>query len=648
MLKKKSRKVANLNKQYSVPYQSSSVIRANYAIKDQLLEYYFEDGKTLYELFMRGVRISGDKPCCGWRFGSEFPYIWNTYNQVLERAKQVGSGLINLGTKPKEFIGIIAGNRIEKTLVEQACNCYSMVYLPIPDSNVEWITTVIQFTEVKIIILEKIIKTRQILTNIMNMEFSLNIIVVIETPDEEIMRLGNENQVKIIHFSTLELAGKMSIQELIPPKPDDLYTITWTSGTTGDPKGIMLTHKNFVSSISGNYAFLNDAGIKFDANQVYLSLFPSSNAIEIAVKSIIYGVGGRVGFFAGDPTELLDDAQTLKPTFFVCPIQLVLHLYEAVIIKFQKSWFKLKLFNAAINAKTKLYRKGILTSSTIWDYLVFRKIKKLFGGKIELFGTGGTQMADQCLHFIKCALGAHLIFIYALTETSTQLCVRYPFDFQPGSVGPPLTCSLIKLIDAPQQNYFAENGFGEICVKGANVFSGYYKDEALTKTVIDEDGWFHTGDVGTWLSNGSLKIIDRRKNIFILSNGERIIPEKIESVLVQIPIIHQIFVYGDQSHDFVIAIVVPNQDLFKTWCKEKSIFGGYSTLYKNPKVIEFIFHEMQKLGIENNFKFYEIPKKIILTEEYFTEENGLLTAARKAKRHKIYTTFQSDIESMFI
>ena len=648
MLKRKSRKVIDLNKQYSVPYNSSPVIRANYVIKDQLLEHYFEDGKTLYELFMRGVRISGDKPCCGWRLGPELPYTWNTYNQVLERAKQVGSGLIDLGAKPKEFIGIIAGNRIETTLVEQACNCYSMVYLPIPDSKFETIKTIIQITKVKIIILENIIKARQILKNIMNMEFSLNIIVVIEKPSEEMIRLENEYQIKIVEFSTLEKAEKLSIRELIPPKPDDLYTITWSSGTTGSPKGIMLTHKNLVAAISGAYAFVKDAGNNLDAHQVYLSFYPSTHVVEIFMKNAIYGVGGRVGFFAGDQTKLLNDAQTLKPTIFLSPVQLVTQLLESLMTKLQKSWFKLKLFNAAMNAKTKLYKKGILTSSTIWDYLVFKKIKKLFGGNVELFAVGSAPIDDICLNFIRCSLGTKVFFNYGLTETSSLLCVSYPFDFQPGSVGPPLTCSLIKLIDAPQLNYFVENGFGEICVKGANVFSGYFNDEALTNTVIDEDDWFHTGDIGTWLNNGSLKIIDRRKNIFILSNGERIIPEKIESAFVQIPIIYQIFVYGDQNHDFVVAIVVPDQDMLKVWCKQKKIIGSPRSLYKDPKINKFIFREMQKFGIKNNFSSYEIPKKIILSEEYFTQENGLLTATRKPKRHIIYNTFQSDIESMFI
>ena len=648
MLKRKPRKVIDLYKQYSVPYNSSPVIRANYAIKDQLLEHYFEDGKTLYELFMRGVRISGDKPCCGWRLGPELPYTWITYNQILERAKQVGSGLIDLGVKPNQFIGIIAGNRIETAIVEQVCYCYSMVYLPIPDSNFETIKSVIQLTEVKIVILEKIIKARQILINIMNMEFSLNIIVVIETPDEEIIELANDYQIKIVQFSTVEKAGKLSIRELIIPKPDDLYTITWTSGTTGSPKGIMLTHKNLIASFSGAYnALVKDVGINFDAHQVYLSFYPCAHIAEIFMKNFMYGVGGRVGFFAGDRTKLLNDAQTLKPTIFLGPVQLVTHLLESVIAKHQKSWFKLKLFNAAMNAKTKLHKKGIFTSSTIWDYLVFRKIKKLFGGKVELFAVGNAPINDYCLNFIRCSLGTKVAFNYGLTETSGLISLSYPFDFQPGSVGPPLTCSLVKLIDAPQLNYFVENGFGEICAKGANVFSGYYKDEALTKTVIDEDGWFHTGDIGTWLSNGSLKIIDRRKSIFILSNGERIIPEKIESAFVQIPIIHQIFVYGDKNHDFVVAIVVPNQDLLKIWCKKKKIIGSTRSLYEHPNVIKFIFQEMQKFGIKNNFSSYEIPKNITLSEEYFTQENGLLTATKKPKRHQIYTTFQIDFENMF-
>ena len=242
----------------------------------------------------------------------------------------------------------------------------------------------------------------------------------------------------------------------------------------------MLTHKNLIVSISGNYEFSKETGITFDKNQVLLSFYPSEHAVDTFLKCLIYGVGGRVGFFAGDLAKLLNDAQTLKPTVFLSPVQLILHIYESVKTKFQKSWFKLKLFNAAINAKTKLLKRGILTSNTIWDYLVFRKIKKLFGGNVEVFATGAAPIDELCINFIECSLGVNVLYSYALTETSAELCVRYPFDFQPGSVGPPLTCSLIKLIDAPQLNYFVENGFGEICVKGANVFSGYYKDEALT------------------------------------------------------------------------------------------------------------------------------------------------------------------------
>ena len=132
-----------------------------------------------------------------------------------------------------------------------------------------------------------------------------------------------------------------------------------------------------------------------------------------------------------------------------------------------------------------------------------------------------------------------------------------------------------------------------------------------------------------------------------MSNGERIIPEKIESAFVQIPIIHQIFVYGDQNHDFVVAIVVPNQDVFKVWCKRKNVIGSTRSLCKNAEVIEFIIFEMKKFGIESNFNLFEIPKKITLSEDYFTQENGLLTASRKPKRHEIYTTFQNDIKNMF-
>ena len=632
----------------SVPYETDELIRVSNLIKDELLEYFYEDGKTLYELFMRGVRISPNKPCCGWRMGPDLPYIWITYNQVLERSKRVGSGLITLGAKPdpSQFVGILAGNRIEWVLVQQACNCYSMVTVPFPNSNAESMKNIIQLCELKIIIVETISTVKEMLTFVMNMHFFLHLIVVMDKLDDESINLGRDYNLKVIEFSTLEFVGKLYTKEIVPPKVDDLFTITFTSGTTDIPKGIMLTHRNLAVCISSMYAFYKETGVNMNANEVIISCFPTSNAVEVTAEFLLFGVGGRVGFYSGDQAKLLNDAKVLKPTMLPLPPQFIDRFYKLTMAKIHRSPLKSYLFRNAMKAKMTLLYRGIIATNTIWDYIVFRDIKNEFGGKVKYVYSGGAPVTADSLNFLRCALGVKVFFIYGLTEVSTTVCISHPFDAYHGSVGPPLPCSIIKLADAPEQKYFVKNGCGEICVKGGNVFAGYFKNEALTSAVIDKDGWFHTGDIGTWLKNGSLKIIDRRGNIFALSNGKQIASERIESIFLQIPVIQQIFLYGDNNHDFAVAIVVLNKDLFKNWCKKKKISESDSSVFENQEVVAWIFNQMMKHASENRLRPHEIPQRITLTEDYFTNRNGLLTENGKTKRYDVFVKYRSEIESM--
>ena len=620
-------------------------------MEKKILEYYYPDGKTLHELFMRGVRISGDKPCCGWRLGPALSETWVTYNEVFKRSKWVGSGLIALGAKPdpSQFIGILAGNRIESVLIEQACNCYSMVTVSIPNSSVEGFENIIQFCKLKIIVIDTISAARKILVNVINSSCFLKVIVIMEKLNDEIIRLGNIYDIKTVEFFSLEMTGKMYCQNLVPPKPDDLHTIAFTSGTTGEPKGAMIKHKNIVASVSGIYAYQEvDSEICFDEKQLYLSYFPSFNIIEIMGKSLVFGVGGKVAFYSGDRTKILDDAKQLKPTFFPLPPQLISRVFDLVKSKAEKSPFKSCLFKAAMKTKLKLLKRGIITKQTVWDYVVFKKVQNLFGGRVVMTFTGGAPVTMDSLNFLKCALGIKAHFVYGLTEASGIVSIAHSLDFCPGSVGPPLPCCFVKLTDAPEQNYFVENGFGEICIKGQNVFSGYYQNESLTSKVFDDDGWYRTGDIGTWLDNGSLKIIDRKKSIFLLSTGERIIPHRIESVFVQIPIIQQIFVYGDNSHNFIAAIIVSTLDVLKAWGKNKEFSKNFVNIDNSSIQQNYFLDEMKKQATINNFKPHEIPKKIFISEKEFSFENDLLTSSGKPKRDNIYIKFKNEIDSMFL
>ena len=242
-----------------------------------------------------------------------------------------------------------------------------------------------------------------------------------------------------------------------------------------------------------------------------------------------------------------NDVRELKPTVFIFPQELMLAIHQTIISATSKSIFKSFILKRGLQAKLKMLQREKYTKSSIWDFIVFRKIRSVFGGKIRIAFTGGSHVCDEVLNFMRCALGVPINLGYGLIETTSLVTHSHYLDLCPGSVGTPIPSTLIKLIDCTQLDYYVEEGIGEICVKGANVFTGYYKDKTLTNSMFDEDGWFHTGDIGTWLDNGSLKIVDRVKNIFVLSDGHRVTPSVVEAVLRGINVIYQIFVYGDKQ-----------------------------------------------------------------------------------------------------
>ena len=650
MFQFRNNKIKNDEQKFSVPYYGNELIRASTITKGDLLEYYFEDGKTLYEIFMRGVQISGDQPCIGWRLGPGFPYIWISYNEVLKRAKFVGSGLILLGANPNplQLIGIMAPNCVEWILVEQACNCYSMVTVPFMEALTDdSITHIVEMCNLKIIVVDSVKKAKRLLSLVMNMHIFLDVIVVMESLRQEIVNLGNDYKVKVVEFSQLEKKGKIYNQKLVEPKPEDLHTIAFTSGATGTPKGVMLTHRNFAVCISNIYALGKSMNTTFKSSDTYLSYAPLSYTIETLMDAALFAVGGKIGFYSGNKKTLLADIQELRPTLLPCPAHLVKHIYELVITKTSKSAFKKYLFYSGLKAKLKLLSRGIITKTSFWDYFQFRQIRNMFGGKIKICITGGPLATQESFNFLKCVLGVNIIAGYGLIETTNLITFSHPLDMCLESAGPPVPSVLVKLVDVVEQKYYTKDGYGEICVKGGNVFSGYFNDLPLTNAVLDDEGWFRTGDIGTWLSNGSLKIVDQRKSIFALLNGKQIAPEKIESIFEQIPVIYQTFVYGDSCHDAIVAVVVPDREIFKSWCTKKLIFGDYDSLIEDPKVNELIFDNILSFAKFKGLESWEMPQSIYVHSDYFTIENGLLDNNKKIKRYNAYINFKSEIENMF-
>uniref|UniRef100_A0A1L8DZ27 Long-chain-fatty-acid--CoA ligase n=1 Tax=Nyssomyia neivai TaxID=330878 RepID=A0A1L8DZ27_9DIPT len=609
----------------------------------KFVSYITEDAKTLYETFRKGVIASNNGPCLGWRENLASPYQWMNFNETLLRAKNFGSGLMSLGVQPHNLVGIYSQNRPEWILLEQGAYCYSLVIVPLYDTlGPDACAFIIKQTDMALVVVEDDKKANLLLDKSPK---TLRKIVAIKPMRPATQQRARNRGIEIFSFDEVEKLGAQRAHVEIPPKPEDLCTICYTSGTTGNPKGVMLTHQNVVAGVCAVLLQLGDHRPR--VGDIMLSFLPLAHMLERCCENGVYYSGGAVGFYSGDIRELTNDLKALRPTVMPAVPRLLNRVYDKIQAEISQSGLKKMIFNMGIRSKEADLRRGILRRNSLWDKLVFKKVQEAFGGNLRLMVVGSAPLAGNVLTFIRCALGCVVCEGYGQTECTAPVTLTVQGDFVPEHVGPPVACNCIKLVDAPEMEYYANESQGEVCVKGTNVFVGYYKDPDKTEEVIDEDGWHHTGDIGMWLPNGTLKIIDRRKHIFKLSQGEYIVPEKIENIYLRSQYIEQVFVYGESLKSCIVAVVVPDVDVLKCWAQENNIPGTLSVLCNNPTVKELIFNDMLTWGREGGLKSFEQVKDIYLHPDPFSVQNGLLTPTFKSKRPELKSYFKPQLEDMY-
>ncbi|XP_010021216.1 PREDICTED: long-chain-fatty-acid--CoA ligase 6 isoform X3 [Nestor notabilis] len=562
----------------------------------------------MYEVFRRGFSISENGPCLGFRKPKQ-PYQWLSYKEVAERAEALGSGLIQQGCKPctKQFIGVFAQNRPEWIISELACYTYSMVVVPLYDTlGPGAIRYIVNTADISTVICDKPEKARTLLDHVERRETpGLSSIILMDPFEKELTERGRRCGVRIQTMQEVEDCGRMSRHVPVPPRPEDLSIVCFTSGTTGNPKGAMLTHGNVVADFSG---FLKVT--------------------------------------EGDIRLLSDDMKALRPTIFPVVPRLLNRMYDKIFSQADTSLKRWVLEFAARRKKAEV-RNGIIRNDSLWDKLFFNKIQASLGGCVRMIVTGAAPASPTVLGFLRAALGCQVYEGYGQTECTAGCTFTTPGDWTSGHVGAPLPCNLIKLKDVEELNYFASKGEGEICVKGPNVFKGYLKDEEKTTEALDQEGWLHTGDIGKWLPNGTLKIIDRKKHIFKLAQGEYIAPEKIENIYIRSDPVAQIYVHGDSLQAFLVGIVVPDSEVMPGWAKKRGFEGTYAELCKNKALQQAIMEDMVRLGKESGLHSFEQVKAIYIHSDMFSVQNGLLTPTLKAKRPELRDYFKKQIEELY-
>uniref|UniRef100_A0A2K6G9I4 Long-chain-fatty-acid--CoA ligase n=1 Tax=Propithecus coquereli TaxID=379532 RepID=A0A2K6G9I4_PROCO len=619
----------------------------------QLLTHYYDDARTMYQVFRRGLSISGNGPCLGFRKPKQ-PYQWLSYQEVADRAEFLGSGLLQHNCKActDQFIGVFAQNRPEWIIAELACYTYSMVVVPLYDTlgpgAIRYIINTGEpaaarcpVADISTVIVDRPQKAVILLEHVERKETpGLKLIILMEPLEEALAERGRMCGVAIESMQAVEVRV-----EPPPPQPDDLSIVCFTSGTTGNPKGAMLTHGNVVADFSG-FLKVTEKVIFPRQDDVLISFLPLAHMFERVIQSVVYCHGGRVGFFQGDIRLLSDDMQALRPTIFPVVPRLLNRMYDKI---FSRANTPLKRWVLEFAAKRKQaeVRSGVIRNDSIWDELFFNKIQASLGGCVRMIVTGAAPASPTVLGFLRAALGCQVYEGYGQTECTAGCTFTTPGDWTSGHVGAPLPCNHIKLVDVEELNYWACKGEGEICVRGPNVFKGYLKDPDRTNEALDGDGWLHTGDIGKWLPTGTLKIIDRKKHIFKLAQGEYVAPEKIENIYIRSQPVAQIYVHGDSLKAFLVGIVVPDPEVMPSWAQKKGIEGTYAELCTNQDLKKAILEDMVRLGKESGLHSFEQVKAIHVHSDMFSVQNGLLTPTLKAKRPELREYFKKEIEELY-
>jgi long-chain acyl-CoA synthetase len=637
--------------------EGRTAVYRNWRCKDGLMYTLDPSVSSTHDMFESAAKQVPNNRCLGRRpydpntkvFGS---YIWETYADVQRRKTNFGAGLVGLlesvGVHGRQHgIGLWCQNRPEWQITDLACASQSLYSVSIYDTlgpdTTEYIINHAELPAVctsvsHIPTLLKLAGRCPTLKLIISMDPLTNGTELPGTSKKDLLNaLAVEKGVQIHYIGDIEALGEASPRPANPPRPDEIVTINYTSGTTGNPKGVVLTHSAAVAAASVVLAIT-----PMKSGDVICSYLPLAHIFQRLVEHGVLWSGTAIGYFHGDILGLVDDLKLIRPTTFTS----VPRLYNRFggVIKSQTieaSGLKGALSRRAVSTKTANLKNPDPAKATnrhmFYDRIWGRKVAGALGLDRARNMVSGSAPLDPDLHqFLRVVFGNTFAQGYGLTETYGTSLIQAEGDFTIGNCGGCMPTSELCLIDVPDMEYYSTDKpypRGELLIRGPTVTTGYYKNDEETKKSFTEDGWFRTGDVCSVDEMGRFKIIDRKKNVLKLAQGEYISPERIENVyLGNLPYLGQAYVHGDSSQASLVAIFGIQPDLFAPFLGKvlgKPVAATDIEALKaaalEPKVKAAVLKDLTKTGKKAKFNSYENVKAIRLMLEPFTIENELLT-----------------------
>jgi long-chain acyl-CoA synthetase len=557
---------------------------------------------------------------------------WISYSvtDFCDNVNYVSAGLLALGLQKSDVAVIMANNRPEWNFVDYGVQQAAMTSVPVfPTIGADDLRFILNHCEAKIIF----ISDKSIYQKLACMENAL--------PNLKFVYSFNKIE-GVKHFSELIELGreKLDLEKISRIKANvsenDLFTILYTSGTTGHPKGVMISHKGILSNVKS----CQDLA-PFETNWRALSFLPLNHVYE-RVLNTLYLFHSVSVYYAENFETIGDNCREIHPQIFVAVPRILERVLEKICSAGDKlSGFKKKIFDLSICLAEKYELDGANGGwyefqRKVCDVLIYSKWRDAVGGKIVCIVSGGAALNPRIERIFSCA-GLTLLQGYGLTETSVVIAVNHfgKNNIKFGTVGPVVENVEVKIAEED----------GEILMKGPNLMMGYYKSPEATAEAIDKDGWFHTGDVGVFIDNKFLKITDRKKELFKTNAGKYISPVALENKLKESRYVEQCMVIGD-GQKFASAIIIPNILNFKEYCKAGNIeWRGNEAMIKSEEITQLISDHVKQ--INKTLAPYEQLKRCKIISGFWSVESGEITPKLSLKRKVIAAKYTETINRIF-
>ncbi len=576
--------------------------------------------KTIPEVFFETAKKYSEKAALFYK--KEGVYFPVTYKEFSDKVKIFSAYLQSAGVEPADKVAILSENRPEWIISDLSIMAAGAITVPLHTSfSADAICRVLEHSESKILIVSNAELLNKVLLS-RNPILKIEKIIFLETPSAGQREIWGQ---KLISWQNIFSEQINQNFKIVSRDPEACCSIIYTSGTTGDPKGVVLSHKNFLSN-----AEAVSQAVSISDKDVFLSFLPLSHVLErLAGYYVPILLHGSAVAYAEGIKQMPQNLKEARPTIIISVPRVFEKFHDAIWDKVNaSSAVSQKIFKWALKQNKKSFTYKIA------DLLAFKKVRDSLGGRLRLAVSGGASLSDQIERFFS-KIGITILEGYGLTETSPVISVNRENDSKLGSVGKAIPGIEVKIA-----------GNKEILVRGPSVFSGYFKNDFETEKSFDKDGWFYTGDLGFIDKSGFLTIIGRAKEMIVTSGGKNVWPERMENLLNNDKFISQSMIIGNKRK-FISALIVPDWQEVEIYFKQNNLqLQEHSKLINSPILLD-IFQKRLDEKINPNLHEYEQIRKFKILPQEFSQEAGELTATLKLRRHIIESHCQKSIEAMY-